>query len=265
MRSDSGRRCHVVIPARYGSSRLEGKPLIDLAGKPMIVRVHDNAAKAAGLTSADCDVTVATDDPRIAAALERHGIRYTMTDPDHRSGTDRVAEVARSAGWGEDDIIVNLQGDEPLFGAELIAHFLNFCLAGTTPSVFTACIPILSAEDYRGPNAVKVVLDCSGTALLFSRAPLPFARDRADEARAVEAALLHVGIYGYPNALLQRICQEPPCSLETIEALEQLRFMWMGIPIQVTQLDRMPGKGVDTPEDARLVAQLIEEQESSDG
>jgi 3-deoxy-manno-octulosonate cytidylyltransferase (CMP-KDO synthetase) len=265
MRSDSRRRCHVVIPARYGSSRLEGKPLIDLAGKPMIVRVHDNAAKAASLASAECDVTVATDDLRIAAALDQHDIRYTMTDPEHRSGTDRVAEVARSAGWGEDDIVVNLQGDEPLFGSELITHFLDFCLLGTTPSVFTACVPITSPEDYRGPNAVKVVVNRSGTALLFSRSPLPFARDRADEARAVEAALLHIGIYGYPNALLQRICQEPPCSLETIEELEQLRFMWMGIPIHVTQFDRMPGKGVDTLEDARLVTQLIEKQESSDG
>jgi 3-deoxy-manno-octulosonate cytidylyltransferase (CMP-KDO synthetase) len=257
---------HVVVPARYASTRLPGKPLADIAGKPMVVRVVE-----AALRSSAVDVCVATDDERVRAAVEAHGYRAVMTRSDHSSGTDRIAEVVDTMGWPDDDIVVNVQGDEPLIDPALIdavADALKVSrgvtggnpFGGTAP-MSTAAHPLTAAADLFNPNVVKVVCDAAGRALYFSRAPIPWARDAfAVDQSSLPAnlgALRHIGIYGYRAGFLRQYGRFAPSPIEGIEALEQLRVLWHGHEIGVAVCDHPPQPGVDTPEDLERVRRLF--------
>lgn len=234
----------VIIPARMASTRLPGKPLADLGGKPMVVRVAERAA-----LSRASQVIVATDHPDVLAACARHGIAARMTRDDHPSGTDRIAEVA--AGLPDDTVLVNVQGDEPLIDPALI----DACAARVSVAAPMATVahPIHEAADVFNPNVVKVVLDAKGDALMFSRAPLPWHRDAFAQDRSTlpqnYLPLRHVGLYAYRQDFLQRYPSLPVSPLETIEALEQLRVLWNGYRIAVHVVDAAPPAGVDTPED----------------
>jgi 3-deoxy-manno-octulosonate cytidylyltransferase (CMP-KDO synthetase) len=247
----------VIIPARLASTRLPNKPLADLAGRPMIVRV----AEQARLSGAD-RIVVATDHPDIAAACAAHGVEACMTRADHPSGTDRIAEVASALGLAMDAIIVNLQGDEPLIDPAL----LGACAARIGPDVpmATCAHPIDNARDAFNPNVVKVVLDKAGRALYFSRATVPWDRDAFANDRSTLPAgyvpLRHIGLYAYSNAFLQRYPRLEPSPLEAIEALEQLRVLWHGVPIAVHVTDAAPHAGVDTPEDLERVRRFLASQ-----
>jgi len=242
----------VVIPARYASTRFPGKPLADLGGKPMVVRVCARAA-ASGAAS----VHVATDDARIAQAVRTHGFEALMTRADHASGTDRIAEAVAQLGLRDDAIVVNVQGDEPLIAPALIAQVAAALASNPRAAVSTACHPIHDAESAFNPNVVKVVLDAQGEALYFSRAPIPWARDAyaAGERRPPKGMPMyrHAGIYGYRVAFLKRYAALEPSPLESFEALEQLRVLWHGDRIAVAvSHDEIP-PGVDTPADLEQV------------
>jgi 3-deoxy-manno-octulosonate cytidylyltransferase (CMP-KDO synthetase) len=240
----------VIIPARLASTRLPNKPLADLGGKPMVVRVAERAKD-----SGAARIVVATDHADIAAACAAHGIEACMTRADHPSGTDRIAEVARTLGLPLDAVVVNLQGDEPLIDPAL----LSACAAriGQDVPMATCAHPLHDAQDAFNPNVVKVVLDKLGRALYFSRATIPWHRDAFAHSReqlpAGYVPLRHIGLYAYSNAFLQQYPQLEPSPLETIEALEQLRVLWHGVPIAVHVTDAAPQAGVDTPEDLARV------------
>jgi len=240
----------VIIPARLASTRLPNKPLADLGGKPMIVRVAERAQD-----SGAARIIVATDHADIAAACAAHGIEACMTRADHPSGTDRIAEVAQTLGLAPDAVVVNLQGDEPLIEPSLLAA----CAARIAPDVpmATCAHPLADAADAFNPNVVKVVLDKGGRALYFSRATIPWHRDGFAATRETLPAgyvpLRHIGLYAYSNAFLQRYPQLEPAPLESIEALEQLRVLWHGVPIAVHITDAAPHAGVDTPADLERV------------
>lgn len=240
----------VIIPARMASTRLPGKPLADIGGKPMVVRVAERAA----LTGAS-RVIVATDHPAVLAACETHGIDACMTRDDHPSGTDRIAEVAAVAGLPADAVIVNVQGDEPLIDPALV----DACAARVGPDtpMATAAHAIAEIAEVFNPNVVKVVLDARGDALMFSRAPMPWHRDgfAHDRSRMPSgyAPLRHIGLYAYRQDFLQRYSTLPPSPIETVEALEQLRVLWNGFRIAVHVIDHVPQAGVDTPEDLERV------------
>ncbi|MDB5746571.1 MAG: 3-deoxy-manno-octulosonate cytidylyltransferase [Massilia sp.] len=240
----------VIIPARLASTRLPNKPLADLGGKPMVVRVAERA-RASGAAR----IVVATDHADILAACAAHGIDARMTRSDHPSGTDRIAEVARELGLADDEVVVNLQGDEPLIDPALLAA----CAARIGPGVpmATCAHPIDSALEVFNPNVVKVVLDKAGRALYFSRATIPWHRDAfalsTDALAPGYAPLRHIGLYAYSNAFLQAYPGLAPAPLEQIEALEQLRVLWHGYPIAVHVTDSAPPGGVDTPEDLARV------------
>lgn len=242
----------VIIPARLASTRLPNKPLADLGGKPMVVRVAERA-RASGAAR----IIVATDHEDIAAACAAHGVHAVLTRADHPSGTDRIAEVAQVLGLGEDEVVVNLQGDEPLIDPALLAA----CAARISAEVpmATAAHPILDAAEVFNPNIVKVVLDKHGRALYFSRATIPWHRDAFAQTRESlppgYAPLRHIGLYAYRNAFLQAYPKLEPAPLETIEALEQLRVLWHGVPIAVHVTQDAPPGGVDTPEDLARVRQ----------
>ena len=243
---------HVVVPARYASTRLPGKPLADIAGKPMIVRVAEAAAH-----SGAGDVLVATDDERVRDAVERHGHRACMTRADHASGTDRLAEVAEALGWRDDEIVVNVQGDEPLIDPALIDAVAQALARDDGAAVATAAHRLTAAGDFFNANVVKVVCDGASRALYFSRAPIPWARDAfaAGRDRLPEnlGALRHIGIYAYRAGFLRRYVGLPPAPLERVEALEQLRVLWNGYAIRVISVDHPPAPGVDTAEDLERV------------
>jgi 3-deoxy-manno-octulosonate cytidylyltransferase (CMP-KDO synthetase) len=240
----------VIIPARLASTRLPNKPLADLGGKPMVVRVAERA-RASGAAR----IVVATDHADILAACAAHGIEACMTRADHPSGTDRIAEVARTLGLPEDAVVVNLQGDEPLIDPAL----LSACAAriGNDVPMATCAHPLDDVLDTFNPNVVKVVLDKLGRALYFSRATIPWHRDAFAQSREALPAgyvpLRHIGLYAYSNAFLQQYPQLEPSPLETIEALEQLRVLWHGVPIAVHVTESAPAAGVDTPEDLARV------------
>ncbi|KIF80478.1 3-deoxy-manno-octulosonate cytidylyltransferase [Noviherbaspirillum autotrophicum] len=240
----------VIIPARLASTRLPNKPLADLGGKPMIVRVAQRAAQ-----SGAARVVVATDHADILVACEQHGITVHMTRSDHPSGTDRIAEVAAAMKLPDDAVIVNVQGDEPLIDPALISAAA--ALIDARVPIATAAHPIADVADVFNPNVVKVVLDKAGRALYFSRATIPWHRDAFVKTRETLPAgyqpLRHIGLYAYSNAFLQaypRLAQSP---LEQIEALEQLRVLWHGYPIAVHVTENAPAAGVDTPEDLARV------------
>lgn len=250
---------HVVVPARYASTRLPGKPLADIAGKPMVVRVVE-----AALRSSATDVCVATDDERVRAAVAAHGHRAVMTRTDHLSGTDRIAEVVDAMGWRDEELVVNVQGDEPLIDPALIdavAAALGKVSHGDTPPMSTAAHPLTSAADFFNPNVVKVVCDAFGRAMYFSRAPMPWARDafaaNRDQLPANLGALRHIGIYGYRAGFLREYGRLAPSPIESIEALEQLRVLWHGYAIRVAVFDHPPQPGVDTPEDLERARRLF--------
>jgi 3-deoxy-manno-octulosonate cytidylyltransferase (CMP-KDO synthetase) len=243
---------HVVIPARYASTRLPGKPLLDIAGRPMVQHVVERAC-ASGATQ----VLVATDDDRIAAAVtdpRAPGLGIAvMTDPGLPSGTDRVAAVAAGRGWSDDAIVVNVQGDEPFLPPVLIDQVAALLERDAAAGMATLATPVESLERFMDPNVVKVVTATDGAALYFSRAPIPWVRDGAPAGLASQRefgdALRHVGIYAYRVGVLRRITSLAPSSLESREKLEQLRALQNGVRIVVGTCVEAPGPGVDTEKD----------------
>ena len=241
----------VVIPARYASERLPGKPLREINGKPMIEHVYQR-----GLESDAKEVVIATDDERIAEAAEGFGATVCMTGDRHRSGTERIAEVADVLDWSDEAIVVNLQGDEPAMPPALI----NQCAAlldDLTVDVSTLASPIASQEDFDNPNVVKVVLNADDDAIYFSRASIPYPRSEDKSRKAMNAALHHHGIYGYRCGILRQLVDAEASLLELAEQLEQLRAMSLGMRIRVGRPAVRPGKGVDTEQDLRDVAKEL--------
>lgn len=249
----------VVIPARFASTRLPGKPLADIGGKPMIVRVAE-----AAMRSAATQIVVATDTPEVKLAVEDAGYACVLTRADHPSGTDRIAEVATQAGWADDDIVVNVQGDEPLIPAALINSVAEALVADPDAAIATASHAIHTAEDAFNPNVVKVVTDKRGRALYFSRATIPWHRDgfAADRETLPADYVLqrHVGIYAYRVSFLKRYGALAPSPIERWESLEQLRALWHGDAIVVVETPEAPPAGVDTPEDLARVRALFVNQ-----
>ena len=241
----------VLIPARLASTRLPDKPLADIAGVPMVVRVAQRAEQ-----SEAAQVVVAADSPRIADACSRHGVRAVLTRSDHPSGSDRLAEACELLGLQDDDAVVNVQGDEPLIDPALIDAVAHLLERRRDASMSTAAHPIASVEEFRNPNVVKVVLQSDGLALYFSRAPIPWWRDgfaAGITALPEPAPLRHIGIYGYRAGFLRAFPRLPQAPVETCEALEQLRALWHGHRIAVHVTPDDPGAGVDTPEDLERV------------
>lgn len=238
---------HIIIPARYASTRLPGKPLLDIAGLPMIARVVD-CARASGAER----IVVATDDERIRAAVVAHGADVVMTQVNHVSGTDRLAEAITLLDLEDDEIVVNLQGDEPLMPPRLIRDVADLLAAHPTAVMATACHAISQREEFLNPNVVKVVTDRNGYALYFSRAPIPWPRD-AMGSHAPIKAFRHIGLYAYRAGFVARYAAWPACPLETTEALEQLRVLWHGEKIAVLEAEQAPAAGVDTPADLERV------------
>ena len=246
----------VVIPARYASSRFPGKPLVDIAGKPMVVRVAERARRSGAR-----EVLVATDHAGIARIVEDHGFAAIMTRRDHASGTDRIAEVAARRRFPDRHIVVNVQGDEPLIDPRLITQVAESLARHRDADIATACTPIRDAREFSSPNIVKVVLDNHGYALYFSRAPVPFARDAF--ARGIRAlprdlpAYRHLGIYAYRCAFLRRFARLSGAAIERHEALEQLRALANGYRISVAITRRSPHPGIDTPRDLQRLRRLL--------
>jgi 3-deoxy-manno-octulosonate cytidylyltransferase (CMP-KDO synthetase) len=246
----------VAIPARYASTRLPGKPLLTLAGRPMIEHVHRRAVE-----SGASEVVIATDDPRIAEAAKGFGATVCMTSAEHRSGTDRLSEAAETLGWAEGDIVVNLQGDEPLMPPALIHQVAQDLSEHGDAPMATLCARIHTTAELFDPHIVKVVLDHAGYALYFSRAVIPWDRD----AFAVTTEALpesvdhfrHIGMYAYRAGFLKHYAELKPCALERTEALEQLRALWHGVRIHVAEAVEMPGPGVDTRKDLEKVERLL--------
>lgn len=251
-----------IIPSRYGSSRFPGKPLAPLAGKPLVAWVVEAVSKARFLD----EVVVATDDERIAEAVREHGGKAVMTPSSLPSGTDRIACAARllaaesgAADFDDDDILVNIQGDEPLIDPALVDSLAMKLKLDPRWDMATAATPIRSADDFAAKSVVKIAVARDGAALYFSRAPIPCPRDsEPDFASAAPGSLFvrHLGIYAYRGAFLKKFVAEAPCGLENTEKLEQLRALWMGAKIAVVETAD-EGVGVDTPEDAERVAKIL--------
>ena len=239
-----------IIPSRYGSSRFPGKPLHLLCGKPLVAWVVEAVKKATTLD----DVIVATDDERIVAAVEAHGGKAVMTPSELPSGTDRIACAAGD--FADDDILVNIQGDEPLISPDLIDALVGRMKEGSKWDMATAVTPIKSLDDLKANTVVKVVLDRDDGALYFSRAPIPCDRDHEPDIKSGRW-VRHLRIYAYRGAFLKKYISEPPCDLEKTEKLEQLRALWMGAKIAVIRTDD-EGVGVDTPEDAVRIEAILQ-------
>jgi 3-deoxy-manno-octulosonate cytidylyltransferase (CMP-KDO synthetase) len=237
---------HVIIPARYASTRFPGKPLAEIAGKPMVVHVCERAAKSGAAA-----VHVATDDRRIADAVRRHGYRAIMTRAGHASGTDRLAEAAKKLKLGDASIVVNVQGDEPLIAPSLIRKVGVLLEKKREASVSTACHAIHDPGAAVNPNVVKVVLDAEGYALYFSRAPIPYPREPG------APYYRHAGIYAYRVSFLKKYSRLRPSPLEKAEALEQLRVLWHGHRIAVAVSATEIPPGVDTPQDLEAVRKIL--------
>ena len=242
---------HIVIPARYSSSRLPGKPLADIAGLPMVVRVARQAAQ----TQAD-NVVVAVDDPRVAAAVTGAGGQAEMTRQDHHSGSDRVMEVAERCGWPDDDVVINVQGDEPLVPPTVIDQLCEGMRAHPDIPMATLSEPISVLDDFLSPNVVKVVANDAGLALFFSRSPIPYSRDAAGTELPYDASR-HVGIYAFRVQALRQFVGLKASSLEDTEKLEQMRWLQAGLPLLVIKANQCVPGGVDTPEDLVRVQALF--------
>jgi 3-deoxy-manno-octulosonate cytidylyltransferase (CMP-KDO synthetase) len=241
----------IVIPARYASTRLPGKPLLPIAGRPMVEHVWRRAQSTGAR-----EVLLATDDERIAETARGFGAEVVMTSPEHPSGTDRLAEVATQRGWAENDVVVNVQGDEPLLPAANVIQVARLLADHPEAAIATLMTPILSQADFLDPNVVKAVADGAGRALYFSRAPIPWPRD----GRAAGADCFgwrHIGLYAYRAGPLRRLAALPPTPLEQTERLEQLRALENGWGIVIAPAVDVPGPGVDTAEDLERVAALL--------
>ena len=252
----------VVIPARYAATRLPGKPLLEIAGKPMLLHVCDNARE-----SGASFVLVATDDERIERVAKDAGVDVMLTAAQHRSGTDRLAEVVQRRGADLGSILVNVQGDEPLLPPALIRTAADALALHPRAGIATLAAPIRELEDWQNPNIVKVVTSAAGFAEYFSRAPIPFVRDAAPgqagaagSLPAALGALRHIGIYAYRTRALLEVAAQPPVMQEQCESLEQLRALWLGIPIHVSVIQEAPPHGVDTPEDLRRVEEVLKKR-----
>ena len=243
----------VVIPARYASARLPGKPLLDIAGKPMVVRVAEQAAK----TSAS-EIVIATDFEKIVSVVKQHGFNAVMTRLNHASGTDRIAEVAEKLVWADDEIVVNVQGDEPLIEPELINEVAAHLANSKDAVMATTCHAIHDEASFLNPNIVKMVIDANGNALYFSRAPIPYPRD--DICKQNIQAFRHIGIYAYRVAFLKQYANLAVTELEKIESLEQLRVLHHGYKIGVTITQNAPASGVDTQEDLDYVRSVFKDK-----
>ncbi|MBE2895553.1 3-deoxy-manno-octulosonate cytidylyltransferase [Pasteurellaceae bacterium HPA106] len=249
----------VIIPARFASSRLPGKPLADIVGKPMIQHVWEQAKKAGAQR-----VVVATDDERVKSAVEQFGGEVCMTSASHNSGTERLAEVIDVLGLSDDDIVVNVQGDEPLIPPAIIQQVANL-LAGSKAKMATLAVPIDEASELANPNVVKALCDKDGYVLYFSRAPIPWHRDEF-AAQAVSNAqsavrafpyLRHIGLYAYRAGFIRQYIAWAPSPIEQIESLEQLRVLWYGEKIHIAIAQETPAVGVDTEEDLEKVRQIL--------
>ncbi len=242
----------VVIPARYGSTRLPGKPLLDIAGKPMVQRVWEQARRSAAR-----EVVIATDDERIMAVAEGFGAKVCMTSPDHPSGTDRLHEVAAYFGWGDEQIVVNVQGDEPMIPPGVIDQVARNLATHTQAGIATLCEGIVDIAELLDPNAVKVVCDRRGMALYFSRAAIPWPREHFRAGRDAMPAQgnwqRHIGIYAYRTAFLHQYVTWQPAPLEQLEQLEQLRALYNGVGIHVATAAEPVPPGVDTQADLDAV------------
>jgi 3-deoxy-manno-octulosonate cytidylyltransferase (CMP-KDO synthetase) len=249
----------VVIPARYGSTRLPGKALLELAGKPMLQWVYEQARQSQAR-----ELFIATDDERIAKAARSFGASVVMTDTRHASGTDRIAEVSRALSWRADDIVVNVQGDEPLMPPTLIDQVAQMLKSHPSAAIATLASPITSLEEFFDPNAVKVVTDAGGRALYFSRAPIPWDRDGAPSGltsqQSFANARRHLGLYAYRVGALQMLAGLAPSPLELQERLEQLRALENGLEIRVVDAAERPGQDVNTAEDLERVAARLAEK-----
>ena len=245
----TGNGFKVVIPARYAATRFPGKALAELAGKPMIHHVYDQAC-ASGATQ----VVIATDDQRIATAAEAFGAEVAMTRADHESGTDRIAEVVQSHGWADDSIVVNVQGDAPLIPGSSIDHVASLLSTHASASLSTLCAPLADPADVSDPNIVKVVFDDVGRALYFSRSPIP-ALAHGGELPA--SFFWHIGIYAYRVIALLQLARTPVCELERAEKLEQLRALYHGMEIRVGVAKESPGPDINTPEDLAAAERFI--------
>jgi len=250
-------RFSVLIPARLASTRLPDKPLADIAGVPMVVRVAQRARQ-----SGTERVVVAADDARIVTACEAHGVEVLLTRTDHPSGSDRLAEACVQLGLADDEIVVNVQGDEPLIDPALIDAVAATLASHPDAAMSTAAHAIDSLEDFLNPNVVKTVLDAQGNALYFSRAPIPwwrdgFAKNGPTALPTSPAPLRHIGIYGYRAGFVRQFPTLPPAPVEATEALEQLRAQWHGHRIAVHVSAHAPGPGIDTPEDLARVRALF--------
>jgi 3-deoxy-manno-octulosonate cytidylyltransferase (CMP-KDO synthetase) len=244
----------VIIPARFGASRLPGKPLADLGGKPIVQWVHERA-----LASGAARVVIATDDTRIETAARAFGAEVVMTSPDHRSGTDRIAEAARRLGLADEALVVNVQGDEPLLPPPLIRQVAADLAGHPAADMATLSQRIVTLADLASPHVVKVVCDRDGYALYFSRSLVPHPRDGMPEAEhladVVPGWQRHIGIYAYRVGFLRAFVHWPPASIETTEMLEQLRALWNGASIHVAEACAPAPVGVDTPEDLERLRQ----------
>ena len=248
-------RFHVVIPARYASSRLPGKPLADIGGRPMVLRVLERALQA-GAES----VVVATDDARVQRAVDAAGYQALMTSPAHQSGTERLVEVAETLGWDNDTLVVNVQGDEPLIDPGVIHEAARQLVLHDDAVMATLAHPIHDHADFINPNVVKVLTDQAGYALYFSRAPIPWPRDAFAAQAAMPhelGALRHIGLYAYRAGFLRTYAGLAASPLERYEMLEQLRVLWHGYRISLGIMPTAPAPGVDTPEDLERVRQLF--------
>ena len=251
----------VLVPARLASTRLPNKPLADIAGMPMVVRVAQRAAASGALR-----VVVAADSPAILEACAAHGVQAVLTRADHPSGSDRLAEACSLLGLDGDDCVVNVQGDEPLIDPALVRRCAELLAERPDCVMSTAAHPLHERADYLNPNVVKVVLDAAGRALYFSRAPIPWWRDGLQDgqpALPTPAPLRHLGLYGYRAGFLRRFPQLQAAPLEHTEALEQLRVLWHGERIAVHVAAQGPGPGVDTPEDLARVRALFSTGEAA--
>ena len=248
----------VVIPARFASTRLPGKPLLDIGGKPMVIRVAEQAAQSGAQ-----QIIIATDHQPIIASAQEHGFHACMTRADHASGTDRIAEVAAQQSWADDTIVVNVQGDEPLIPPQLIRAVAQHLHDHPECAIATACHPIHDEASLRNPNIVKAVLDKNGNALYFSRAPIPWPRDAFAQQQTLPAelpVLRHIGIYAYRASFLHAYGQLAPAMIERFEALEQLRALYHGYRIGVTITQDTPPGGVDTEQDLHVARRIFEAQ-----
>ena len=252
----------VVIPARYGSSRLPAKPLMDIAGKPMVVHVYERALLSKAKT-----VVVATDDERIAQALKPYGAKVVMTSPNHPSGTDRLQEVAAKMRWDDDDIIVNVQGDEPLIPPEVINQVAANLANNRQAGIATLAEAIEDVGQLSNPNIVKLVRDANNMAMYFSRAPMPWARDAfaqgIKELPVKDLYWRHLGIYAYKVSFLNAYVKWSPAVLEQVEALEQLRALYYGVKIHVDKACVSLPAGVDTQEDLERVRAIVAQQKAA--